>query len=91
MAYDDWEAPFQELYDDVPGMATAYNDDPNFDAEYAEALFEVAFTMHSDELRDAGYSEDDVQAIRDEFFDYMGIDETSDFDWEGWREAMGYE
>jgi len=90
VAYDQWDGPFQELYDDVPGMATAYEHDADFDSSYAEALFEVGFTMHADELEAAGYSPDDVQAIREEFFDYMGIDE-SDFDWADWREAMGYE
>lgn len=90
MSYGEWEEPFQELYDDVPGMATAYEHDDNFDSRYAETLFEVGFTMHSDELEAAGYSQDDVQAIREEFFDYMGIDEA-DFSWSDWREAMGYE
>jgi hypothetical protein len=90
MSYGDWESSFQELYDDTPGMATAYEYDDNFDSGYAEALFEVGFTMHSDELEARGYSQDDVQAIREEFFDYMGISE-GDFDWHEWREAMGYE
>jgi hypothetical protein len=90
VAYDDWEGSFQGLYDDVPGMATAYTADEHFDSGYAEALFEVGFTMHANELEASGYSEDDVRAIREEFFDYMGIDE-GDFDWEEWREAMGYE
>lgn len=90
MAYDDWDEPFREVYDDIPGMATAYEHDDNFDPSYAESLFEVGFTMHSDELEAAGYSQDEVQAIREEFFDYIGIDEA-DFDWQDWREAMGYE
>lgn len=89
MAYDDWQSSFQELYDDVPGMATAYNEDSTFDPGRAEALFEVGFTMHADELEANGYSQNDVNAIREEFFDYMGIDER-DFDWQDWREAMGY-
>lgn len=90
MAYDDWDESFRELYDGVPGMFEAYEVDTNFDAGYAESLFEVGFTMHASELEAAGYSPDDVQAIREEFFDYMGIDE-GDFDWQDWREAMGYE
>lgn len=90
MSYDDWGSSFQELYDDVPGMATAYEYDDNFDSSYAEALFEAGFTMTSAELEAAGYSPDDIAAIREEFFDYMGIDEA-DFDWADWREAMGYE
>jgi hypothetical protein len=90
MAYDDWAESFQDVYDDIPGMATAYEADSSFDQGYAEALFEAGFTMHADELTANGYTEDDVNAIREEFFDYMGIDE-SQFDWADWREAMGYE
>lgn len=90
MAYDDWESSFRDVYDDIPGMATAYEYDTNFDPGHAEALFEVGFTMHSGELEAAGYSQDEVQAIREAFFDYIGISE-SDFDWSDWREAMGYE
>lgn len=90
MSYESWDGPFQDVYDNVPGMATAYEHDDSFDSTYAETLFEVGFTMHASELEAAGYSEDDVQAIREEFFDYIGIDEH-DFDWADWREAMGYE
>jgi hypothetical protein len=90
VAYEDWDGPFREVYDDIPGMATAYENDSNFDSGYAEALFEVGFMMHAAELEAAGYSEDDVNAIREEFFDYVGIDQA-DFDWADWREAMGYE
>lgn len=90
MAYDDWDESFRELYDDVPGMTEAYEYDTSFDAGYAESLFEVGFTMNASELEAAGYSPDDVAAIREEFFDYIGIDEA-DFDWADWREAMGYE
>jgi hypothetical protein len=90
MAYEDWDEPYQELYDNVPGMAEAYGPDAQFDSSYAEALFEVGFTMYSGELSANGYSEDAVNAIREAFFDYMGIDEGQ-FDWQEWREAMGYE
>ena len=93
MSYDDWDESFRDVYDDVPGMAEAYSEDyaaGNFDPGYAEALFEAGFTMHASELEAAGYSPDDVLAIREEFFDYMGISEDQ-FDWQEWREAMGYE
>jgi hypothetical protein len=90
MSYDDWDSSFREVYDNTPGMTEAYDEDYTFDTDYAESLFEVAFTMHAAELDAAGYSPDDVQAIRNEFFDYMGID-MADFDWSGWREAMGYD
>ena len=90
MSYDDWDSSFRDVYDNTPGMGEAYDEDNTFDTSYAESLFEVGFTMHSDELEANGYTMDDVQAIRDEFFDYMGID-VDDFDWQGWREAMGYD
>lgn len=89
MAYDDWDEAFRELYDNVPGMPYAYEDE-TFDERRAETLYELGFTHTSDELDAMGYSSDDIYAVRQEFFDYMGIDET-DFDWQGWREAMGYE
>jgi hypothetical protein len=86
VAYEDWAEDFREVFDSVPG-ADYLSDEQEF---IAEALFEIGFTMHSEELERLGYSPDDVQSIRDEFFEIMGIDSAS-FDWEEWREAMGYE
>jgi|SRR5215469_12148756 len=85
MPYDDWEPSFQELFNDIPGMG-----EPDTDLGYAEALYETAFTHTAAELDAMGYDPDDIDAIREAFFDYMGID-ASDFDWDSWREAMGYE
>ena len=85
MSYDQWDDQFQELFNDVPGI-----DQPDVDLQYAAALFEAAFTHDAIELDALGYSEDAVEAMRQEFFDYMGID-WSDFGWDEWREAMGYE
>jgi hypothetical protein len=56
----------------------------------AKALFDEGFTHHAADYDAAGLSPEAVAAIREEFFDLVGIDE-SQFDWEGWREAMGYE
>lgn len=89
MAYGDWDEAFRELYDGVPGMSYAL-DDETFNESYAETLFETAFMHTEDELDAMGYSSDEVYAMREEFFDYLGID-AADFDWEEWREAMGYE
>ncbi len=86
MAYDDWDAGHQDFFEDLPGVP--YLDDEQRD--YAETLYDVAFTHTAEELEAMGYSMDDVGAIREEFFDSLGID-AADFDWEGWREAMGYE
>src|SRR5215469_5285606 len=85
MPYGDWEPSFQEIFDNIPGMG-----EPDTDIGYAETLFETAFTYDAAELDAMGYDPDDIDAIRDAFFDYMGIDD-SDFDWDSWREAMGYE
>lgn len=86
MAFSDWDDSFQDVYDAIPG--TGYLED--YETSHVEALFEAGFTHTGAEYEAMGFSEDDVQAIRDEFFDYLGID-AADFDWEGWREAMGYE
>lgn len=86
MAYDEWDSLFQGLFDDTPGADYLNHEE----ARYAEALFDAGFTHTGAELEAMGLSEDQVQAIRDEFFDFMGID-AGDFDWAGWREAMGYE
>jgi hypothetical protein len=86
VAYSEWDEPFRDVFDQTPG--TAFLED--HETLHVEALFEAGFTHTADEYEAMGLNEDSVQAIRDEFFDYMGID-PSDFDWEGWREAMGYD
>lgn len=86
MAYGDWDDSFQDVFDSVPG--TGYLEDS--ETGHVEALFEAGFMHDAAEYEAMGFSEDAVQAIRDEFFEYLGID-AADFDWEGWREAMGYE
>lgn len=90
MSYDDWDTSFQDMFDYMPGMADAEQYDPDFDRSYAEALFEEGFTHRASEYDAEGLDPSQVAAIRDEFFDYMGMD-PSEFDWEEWREAMGYE
>lgn len=90
MSYEDWPDDFQDLFDSVPGIADAEQNDSDFDIRIAEALFEEGFTHHSDEYDAQGLDPEQVHAIREEFFDYVGIDEA-DFDWQEWREAMGYE
>lgn len=86
MPFRDWDDSFRELWDTTPG--TDYLDTQ--ETRVAEELFDVAFTHTAEELEGMGYTQEQVFAIRDEFFDYMGMD-SADFDWEGWREAMGYE
>jgi hypothetical protein len=86
VAYEDWDGSFQGLFDTTPG--TGYLDVE--EARYAQALFETGFTHTSNEYDALGLSPESVEAIRNEFFDYMGLD-ANDFDWQEWREAMGYD
>jgi hypothetical protein len=83
--YEDWSPQFQELYNETPGIA----DVEPWEESHVEALFDAGFTHHGDEYEASGLTEDDVHAIREEFFEYMGLAEEN-FDWEDWREAMGY-
>jgi hypothetical protein len=86
VSYSDWGDSFQELYDTTPGTDAL----EDHERGYVEDLFDIAFTHSAEEYDAMGLSPDVVEGMRDEFFDYMGMDEA-DFDWEGWREAMGYE
>jgi hypothetical protein len=54
--------------------------------EYAEFMFEEGFMTYEDEK----IGIDDISFARGEFFESIGYDEDY-FDWDGWREAMGYE
>lgn len=86
MAYEEWSSEFQDLWESTPGVA----DLEDWEVSHVEALFDAGFTHDAFEYDDMGLSEEDVRAIREEFFDYMGLD-AEDFDWQDWREAMGYE
>lgn len=86
MAYEEWSDEFQDLWDHTPGTDAL----ESFEEGHAETLFEAGFTHSWDELESMGMTPEDIYAIREEFFDYMGLEEA-DFDWEGWREAMGYD
>lgn len=86
MAHGDWSDKWEDVWESTPGTEAL---EP-WEQRHVETLFETGFTLHADEYDALGLSESDVKAVREEFFDYMGLD-TSDFDWDGWREAMGYE
>lgn len=57
------------------------------DDRHAMALFDQGWI-------DEGLSPEDRQTIRDAFFDYAieegYFDDRGDFDWDAWREYMGY-
>lgn len=86
MAGNSPDTPFNELFYEIPQVG--YLDAS--EERTARTLFEEGFTHHATEYDAAGLDPAQVAAIREEFFDLVGIDEA-DFDWEGWREAMGYE
>jgi len=78
----------QEHFWEVRG--TEYlEEDPELMAE-AEWYYAIGFGYTADEYDAMGIDPDIVMAAREDFFDLMGLDED-DFDWAGWREAMGYD
>ena len=82
VAYDDWTPEFQDLWDSLPVDMGELNQE-QFD--WAELLFEEGFQRYADEVGPG-----EIGWARDEFWDYLGL-EYDYFDWDGWREAMGYE
>lgn len=84
MAYDDWTPEFQEVWDnlrvDFEGLSSS-------EYEYTEYMFEEGFQRFEDEK----LHPDDIAFARAEFFDMIGEEYEDYFDWQGWREAMGYE
>jgi len=82
MAYSDWMPEFQDVWDNTPADFSGLSDE---ELDWAEYTFELGFMTYSNELSPA-----EIQYARDEFFEAAGI-EADQFDWEGWREAMGYD
>jgi hypothetical protein len=81
--YNSWDDGFKDAWDDIPGIPYA----EDWEIEQLEDLFEIGF-MHSSAEPD--YNADVVHQAREEFFEFLGL-EYSDFPWDEWREAMGYE
>lgn len=81
MAYGDWMPEFQELWDSLPVTELS---GPDYDL--AEYFFEEGFMTYSGEAPPG-----DIEYAREQFFEMLGEDWEEYFDWEGWREAMGYE
>jgi hypothetical protein len=85
--YDEWNRDFQDLWDEIPGTGYFEND---FETSYAMELFDRGFGHSADEYDALGITPDDVHAAREEFFTFMDMDEDQ-FDWQEWKEIMGYE
>lgn len=84
MSFRDWdeegynefhEAAFESIFNEIPSV----NDLNIDDLERAEALFEAGWLTFGE------YNGDEIQAIRDEFYDLVNMYED-DFDWAGYRE-----
>lgn len=84
--WDNLTPEHQDLFWNVSGSEHI---EAGYETDYAQAIFAVGFGYTAEEYDRMGISEDAVTAARDEYFGYMGLLEK-DFDWEGWREAMGY-
>ena len=71
---------------EIPG--TEYLDEAGL-TEEAEWYYAIGFGFHADEYDAMGLDPDIVTAAREDFFDLMGL-EWDDFDWDAWRDEMGY-
>ena len=85
MAYGDWPEEFQEIWDELDDVAD-FSQFSASELEYAEYMFEEGFMHYTGEI-----SREDSSFAREEFWDMVGTEYEDYFDWEGWREAMGYD
>lgn len=83
MAYEDWPPEFQEVWDELP---VDFENMSVSQIEYTEYMFEEGFMHYSGEV-----SYEDIAFARQEFFEMIGEEYEDFFDWDGWREAMGYD
>lgn len=63
---------------------------PNSDLAEVRTEWALAFGYHATDYDAMGIDKETVSALRDKFFDYMGL-EWDDFPWADWRELMGYD
>ena len=82
MPADDFEDIFNEMARE--GFFDFLDADGRDDAHEA---FLDGFTHHSN---DPGYDSTEAMDAREMFWEIVGMD-PSEFDWEAWAEAMGYE
>jgi len=86
MSYEDWSNDQYDVFDNAPGVVDLETD---WEFDYAANLYEVGFTIHSEDYEAYGITAEDVEAARDEFFEFLDAD-PSEFDWDAWRESMDY-
>jgi hypothetical protein len=83
--YGDWPEEFQDIWDEMD-QTVGFENFTAGQLEYAEFMFEEGFMHYADEA-----SFEDTSFAREEFFAMIGEEWEDYFDWEAWREAMGYE
>lgn len=76
----------QEIFGQIPG--TDYI--PSRDLAEVRTEWALAFGYNAVDYESMGIDKETVSALRDKFFEYMGL-EWDNFPWDDWREAMGYE
>jgi hypothetical protein len=81
VAYEDWMPEFQDLFDQTPGVSELSGSQ----LDYAAFMFEEGYMRYHGES-----PPEDIEFAREQFWDMLGYDGEY-FDWDGWREAMGYE
>lgn len=86
MAYDDWPEEFQEVWDTLE-RADAFEGMNSDQLAYAEFMFEEGWMTYEDEKAHPS----DIEFARSEFWDTVGPEYEDEFDWDEWREAMGYD
>lgn len=80
--YEGWSPEFQDLWENMP---VNFMDMSRAEYDMAQFFFEEGFQRYHGESSSA-----DIEFAREQFFEIMGFGDDY-FDWEGWREAMGYE
>lgn len=77
----------QELFESIPGVDYFESDD---EQSIAESFFAIGWGFKASEYESMGIDKYSVEAARQEFLDWMQLDEDS-FPWDEWREIMGYD
>lgn len=87
-----WTADIQAIYESIHEITP--HDEATFrDADYSEERLREAFETGFLTRTEDDVSADERAQAREEFFEwmaYLGYD-ANDFDWEAWKEWMGYE
>lgn len=85
---DDWGESQREFWDSQPTANPIYYEDSN-EWERAQEAFQQGWMDDQRKDEHSGVDWSDILAAREEYYEISGTD-SEDFDWEAWREFMGY-